>query len=182
MDAAVAYWRSLRSDDESVFATTLDLDVSTLPQITWGTTGDVISIDGRSRPRGHTAERRSAFDAALVYMGLTAGQRIEDTPVDVVFIGSCTNSRLSICRAAAAIDGRHAAPGVRALVVPVQWFAAATEGLDMVFRDAGFDGEAAARCLGMNDDVNRPARAACRRPIATLRADKCAGRRIWRAR
>jgi 3-isopropylmalate/(R)-2-methylmalate dehydratase large subunit len=168
-DAAVASWRSLRFDDESAFAKTLDLDVSTLPpQITWGTTpGDVISIDGRVPNRAEIpAERRSAFDAALVYMGLTEGQRIEDTPVDVVFIGSCTNSRLSDLRAAAAaIDGRHAAPGVRALVVPGSTAvrrAAEREGLDRVFRDAGFEWRESgcSMCLGMNDDVVPP-RARC---------------------
>jgi 3-isopropylmalate/(R)-2-methylmalate dehydratase large subunit len=168
-DAAIKYWHSLRSDDEFVFAKTLDLDVSTLaPQITWGTTpGDVVGIDGHVPERASIpAERRGAFDAALDYMGLTEGQRIEDTPVDVVFIGSCTNSRLSDLRAAAkAIGGRHVAPGVRALVVPGSSAvrrAAEREGLDSIFRDAGFEWRESgcSMCLGINDDVVPP-RARC---------------------
>ena len=168
-DSGVAYWRSLRSDDASAFARTLELDVSTLvPQITWGTTpGDVIAIDGRVPDRSAMpAERRSAFDDALAYMGLTEGQRIEGTPVDVVFIGSCTNSRLSDLRAAAkAIGGRQVARGVRALVVPGSGAvraAAEREGLDRVFRAAGFEWRESgcSMCLGINDDIVPP-RARC---------------------
>ena len=168
-DGAMAYWRSLQFDDESAFAATLELDVSTLaPQITWGTTpGDVIGIDGRVPDRAAIpAGRRPAFDAALAYMGLTEGQRIEGTSVDVVFIGSCTNSRLSDLRAAAkAVHGRRVAPGVRALVVPGSSAvrrAAEREGLDMIFRDAGFEWRESgcSMCLGMNDDVVPP-RARC---------------------
>jgi len=168
-DSALGYWQSLRCADELTFARTLALDVSTLvPQITWGTTpGDVIGIDGRVPDRSAMpAERRSAFDAALAYMGLTEGQRIEGTPIDVVFIGSCTNSRLSDLRAAAkAIDGRHVARGVRALVVPGSGAvraAAEREGLDGIFRDAGFEWREAgcSMCLGINDDIVPP-RARC---------------------
>ena len=168
-DSALAYWRSLRSIDESAFARTLDLDVSSLaPQITWGTTpGDVIGVDGCVPDRSAMPpERRSSFDAALAYMGLSEGQRIEGTPVDVVFIGSCTNSRISDLRAAAkAIDGRRVAAGVRALVVPGSSAvrrAAEHEGLDRVFRDAGFEWRESgcSMCLAINDDIVPP-RARC---------------------
>jgi 3-isopropylmalate/(R)-2-methylmalate dehydratase large subunit len=168
-DAALKYWRTLRCDDDSAFAKTCDLDVSTLaPQITWGTTpADVIGIDGDVPDRASVpAERRSAFDDALAYMGLLEGQRIEGTPVDVVFIGSCTNSRLSDLRTAAGtIDGRRVAPGVRALVVPGSSAvrrAAEREGLDRIFRDAGFEWRESgcSMCLAMNDDIVPP-RARC---------------------
>jgi 3-isopropylmalate/(R)-2-methylmalate dehydratase large subunit len=99
-------------------------------------------------------------------MGLLEGQRIEGTPVDVVFIGSCTNSRLSDLRTAAGtIDGRRVAPGVRALVVPGSSAvrrAAEREGLDRIFRDAGFEWRESgcSMCLAMNDDIVPP-RARC---------------------
>jgi len=99
-------------------------------------------------------------------MGLSEGQRIEGTPVDVVFIGSCTNSRISDLRAAAkAIDGRRVAAGVRALVVPGSSAvrrAAEHEGLDRVFRDAGFEWRESgcSMCLAINDDIVPP-RARC---------------------
>jgi len=164
-DAALAHWRTLRSDDDAAFARTLELDVSALkPQITWGTTpGDVIDIDECVPALESLPEhRRDAYEDAMAYMGLTPGQRLEGTPVDVVFIGSCTNSRLSDLRAAATLaSGRTVAPGVRALVVPGSTAvrrAAEREGLDVVFRAAGFEWREAgcSMCLAINDDVVPP--------------------------
>jgi len=164
-DAALAHWRTLRSDDDAAFARTLDLDVSALkPQITWGTTpGDVIDIDEPVPALASLREHRhDAYADAMAYMGLTPGQRLEGTSVDVVFIGSCTNSRLSDLRAAATLArGRTVAPGVRALVVPGSTAvrrAAEREGLDAVFRAAGFEWREAgcSMCLAINDDVVPP--------------------------
>ena len=164
-DAALVHWRSLRFDDERGFAITLDLDVSALaPQVTWGTTpGEVIGVDDRVPERDSIpAERRSGFDRAINYMGLTPGQPIAGTPVDVVFIGSCTNSRLSDLRVAArAVDGRRVAPDVRALVVPGSTAvraAAEREGLHEVFLRAGFEWRESgcSMCIAMNDDVVPP--------------------------
>jgi 3-isopropylmalate/(R)-2-methylmalate dehydratase large subunit len=164
-DAAVAQWRTLRSDDDAAFAKTLDLDVVRLkPQISWGTTpGDVVDIDEPvPQESGLAAQQRSGYAAALSYMGLRPGQPLEGTPIDVVFIGSCTNSRLSDLRAAASLlRGRHVAPRVRALAVPGSTAVRAQaerEGLDRVFRDAGFEWRESgcSMCLALNDDVVPP--------------------------
>ena len=164
-DAALSAWRTLRSDDDAPFARTLTLDAATLaPQVTWGTNpGDVVAVDG-AVPRADDLplQRRSGYDAALRYMGLVAGQRLEGLPLDVVFIGSCTNARLSDLRAAAALlRGRRVAPHVRALVVPGSNAVrreAEREGLDRVFRDAGFEWRepGCSMCLAINDDVVPP--------------------------
>jgi 3-isopropylmalate/(R)-2-methylmalate dehydratase large subunit len=166
-DRALAQWHSLRSDDGARFARSLTLDVTRLkPQVTWGTTpGDVVAID-QAVPEVPGAAGRDAFDRALAYMGLQPGRPLEGTPVDVVFIGSCTNGRLSDLRdAAALLHGRRVAPGVRALAVPgssAVRAAAEREGLDRVFRDAGFEWREAgcSMCLALNDDVV-PAGARC---------------------
>ncbi|HVO87985.1 MAG TPA: 3-isopropylmalate dehydratase large subunit, partial [Casimicrobiaceae bacterium] len=136
-DEALAQWRTLRSDDDATFAATLELDASALrPQITWGTNpGDVIDIDQPVPDIDHVpAHRRSGHASALAYMGIAAGDPVQGLPVDVVFIGSCTNSRLSDLRAAAqVVRGRRVAAGVRALVVPgssAVRAAAQNEGLD----------------------------------------------------
>jgi 3-isopropylmalate/(R)-2-methylmalate dehydratase large subunit len=158
-DAALAQWRTLRSDDGAPFERTLDLDASALqPQITWGTTpGDVVPVDGVVPASG-----RPGHVDALRYMGLEPGQRLVGTPVDYVFIGSCTNSRLSDLRAAAAfVRGRRVAPHVRALVVPgssAVRAAAEHEGLHRDFTEAGFEWREAgcSMCLGINDDVVPP--------------------------
>jgi 3-isopropylmalate/(R)-2-methylmalate dehydratase large subunit len=164
-DAALAQWRSLRSDDDARFAKVLELDISSIgPQITWGTTpGDVVGVDDVVPDVAAVpASRRSGHADALAYMGLTPGQRLDRTPVDYVFIGSCTNSRLSDLRAAAALArGRKVAPGVRALVVPGSTqvrSAAEREGLHRVFADAGFEWREAgcSMCLGINDDIVPP--------------------------
>jgi 3-isopropylmalate/(R)-2-methylmalate dehydratase large subunit len=164
-DRAVRHWRTLRSDDDAHFAKTLELDVDALkPQITWGTTpGDVIDIDQPVPDLDSVPDsRKSAATVALSYMGLTAGVPLEGLPVDVVFIGSCTNSRLSDLRSAASlVRGRKVASGVRALVVPGSTAvrkAAEEEGLDRVFREAGFEWREAgcSMCLAINDDVVPP--------------------------
>ena len=146
-DEAVADWRRLPSDNAAVFDVehTLRTD-EIVPQITWGTSPqEVIGVDGRVPDPGreHDLQRRNALIASLDYMGLTPGQQIEGLPVDWVFIGSCANSRLSDLREAArVVSGRHVAPGVRALVVPGSQEvkrSAEAEGLDAVFRSAGFE-------------------------------------------
>ena len=169
-EQALAYWRTLRSDDGAAFAKTIDIDVDQLaPQISWGTTpGDVIDI-GEAVPYPESfvgRPRQEAAARALAYMGLAPGQALEGLPVDVVFLGSCTNSRLSDLQLAASlIQGRQVAPGVRATVVagsaPVKR-AAEAQGLDRIFRAAGFEWRepGCSMCLGINDD-QVPAGARC---------------------
>jgi 3-isopropylmalate/(R)-2-methylmalate dehydratase large subunit len=161
-DAAVESWRGLVSDADAVFDKRLTLDITNLkPQISWGTTpGDVVGIDQAVPLESSVPEaRRPAFNAALKYMGLNPGQKLHGTPVDVVFIGSCTNSRLSDLQAAAdVIRGRRVAPNVRALVVPGSAKvreAAQALGLDQIFKNAGFEWREAgcSMCLALNDDV-----------------------------
>jgi 3-isopropylmalate/(R)-2-methylmalate dehydratase large subunit len=161
-EEALDYWRSLPSDDGASFDKSVHLDAATLtPHVTWGTNpGQVVPIDGivpdpdlLSDP----AERESAA-RSLAYMGLVGGTPIRDVAVDTVFIGSCTNSRIEDLRAAAAVlDGRHVRAGLRALVVPGSHRVKAqaeAEGLDAVFRAAGFDWRepGCSMCLAMNPD------------------------------
>ena len=164
-DAALARWRTLRSADDAAFARVLDFSVDALkPQISWGTTpGDVVGIDEPvPEVEALPAERRSGHAGAVAYMGLTPGQPLAGTPVDVVFIGSCTNGRLSDLRAAAHLArGRKVAAAVRAIVVPGSAAvrkAAEAEGLDRIFTEAGFEWRAAgcSMCLALNDDVVPP--------------------------
>jgi 3-isopropylmalate/(R)-2-methylmalate dehydratase large subunit len=161
-DAAVAYWKTLPSDAGAVYDTVVTLDASRIiPQLTWGTSPEtVIAIDGLvPDPAAEPDEaKRAQLQQMLSYMGLSAGQKLAGTKVDVVFIGSCTNSRIEDLRAAAAVaTGRHVAEGVRALVVPGSGLVkrqAEAEGLDRVFQDAGFEWREAgcSMCLGMNPD------------------------------
>ncbi len=145
-DRAVAEWRSLASDPDALFDREEVIDVAEVkPTVTWGTSPEhAIPIDAAiPDPRAAPdPERREAWRAALAYMGLEPGQPLAGTPVDWVFIGSCTNSRLSDLREAAALArGRRVAPGVTAWVVPGSERVkrdAEAEGLDRVFRDAGF--------------------------------------------
>ncbi len=145
-DRAVAEWRSLASDPDALFDREEVIDVAEVkPTVTWGTSPEhAIPIDAAiPDPRAAPdPERREAWRAALAYMGLEPGQPLAGTTVDWVFIGSCTNSRLSDLREAAALArGRHVAPGVTAWVVPGSERVkrdAEAEGLDRVFRDAGF--------------------------------------------
>jgi 3-isopropylmalate/(R)-2-methylmalate dehydratase large subunit len=136
-DAAVSHWRELRSDEDARFDSEIALDASSVePMISWGTNPQQSVGVGASVPED--AERRP-----LEYMQLEAGQRLAGTPIQAAFIGSCTNSRLSdLRRAAALLRGRHVTPGVKALVVPGSSAvkrAAEAEGLDRIFAEAGFE-------------------------------------------
>jgi 3-isopropylmalate/(R)-2-methylmalate dehydratase large subunit len=147
LEQALAYWQTLRSDDDARFDREIVITCNGLaPQITWGTSPQhETGIDG-SVPdplREPDPNRRQAMERALEYMALKPGTALRDIPIRAAFIGSCTNSRLSDLRAAAAIlKGRKVAPGVRAICVPGSTqvkLAAEREGLDRVFRDAGFE-------------------------------------------
>ena len=166
-DRPVALWRSLASDEGAKFDAVVTLDAQAItPQVTWGTSPEmVVSIDDRvpDPDRERDPARREGMERALAYMGLKPGTPIGDLRVDRVFIGSCTNSRIEDLRAAAAIvRGRRVASTVKhAMVVPGSGLVKAQaerEGLDRVFRDAGFDWRepGCSMCLGMNDDRLEP--------------------------
>jgi 3-isopropylmalate/(R)-2-methylmalate dehydratase large subunit len=161
-DRAVAYWQTLYTDDDATFDRSLDLDASTLePMVTYGTNpGQGVGITGRIPTQDELddpAERRS-LASAMEYMGLKEGQKMEGQPVDIVFIGSCTNSRIEDLREAAEIvKGRKVADSVMGLVVPGSKAVKAqaeAEGLDRIFSEAGFEwrGAGCSMCLAMNDD------------------------------
>ncbi|MGH7715781.1 MAG: 3-isopropylmalate dehydratase large subunit, partial [Vulcanimicrobiaceae bacterium] len=165
-DAALAYWQTLPTDAEAKFAREFTLDAADItPQITWGTSPmDAIGV-GELIPdpdREPDLERRAAMDRALRYMDLKPGTRIEGVPIDMVFIGSCTNSRISDLRSAATVaKGRKVAPGIRAMVVPGSTAVkrqAEGEGLDRVFKDAGFEWHesACSMCAAVNADFVAP--------------------------
>jgi len=145
--AAEAWWATLRSDPDAVFDHEIVIDSSAIaPVVTWGTSpGHAVAIDGVVPDPAVVADaaQRAAMQRALVYMDLAPGARLTDLPVTGAFIGSCTNSRLSDLRAAAAVlCGRHVAAGVRAICVPGSTAvkrAAEAEGLDQVFVAAGFE-------------------------------------------
>jgi 3-isopropylmalate/(R)-2-methylmalate dehydratase large subunit len=158
-DAAVAAWRQLPTDDGASFDTEVEIDASSIaPMVTWGTTpGQVVEVTGVvPEPTTETEER------ALRYMDLAPGRAMQEIELERVFIGSCTNSRIQDLREAASIvDGRRVASSVSAMVVPgsAQVKAEAEEeGLDQVFRAAGFDWRSAgcSMCLGMNPDILSP--------------------------
>ena len=161
--AALADWATLRTDPDAAFDSEVVLDAAEIaPFITWGTNpGQVIELSGRVPSPDDFADptERAAAVRALEYMGLTAGTPMVDLGVDVVFIGSCTNSRIEDLRAAAdVVRGHRVASGVRTLVVPGSHLVKAqaeAEGLDQVFRDAGFDWRepGCSMCLGMNPDT-----------------------------
>ncbi|MGI8678169.1 MAG: 3-isopropylmalate dehydratase large subunit [Jatrophihabitans sp.] len=165
-DDAVAYWASLRTDDDAEFDAEVVLDAASLtPFVTWGTNPGQGSPLASSvpDPAGFAdAGDRVAAEKALQYMGLTAGTPLRDIRVDTVFVGSCTNGRIEDLRAAARIfDGRTVADGVRVLVVPGSMRVrkqAEEEGLDRVFINAGADWRQAgcSMCLGMNPDQLAP--------------------------
>jgi len=166
-DRAVALWRTLTSDDGATFDAVVALDASQLaPQVTWGTSPEmVVSVEGRvpDPEKEKDPTRREGMERALAYMGLAPGRPVTDIAVDRVFIGSCTNSRIEDLRAAAAVArGRRVASTVKnAMVVPGSGLVKAQaerEGLDRVFRDAGFDWRepGCSMCLAMNDDRLEP--------------------------
>jgi 3-isopropylmalate/(R)-2-methylmalate dehydratase large subunit len=161
-DRAVEAWRQLPSDPDAAFDREVLIDVAEIaPQITWGISPEhVLPIDGRIPDPATIAEpgRRAAVETALEYMGLDAGAPIKGTPVDWVFIGSCTNSRITDLRAAAEVArGRKVAPGVHAWVVPGSETVkqdAIAEGLDRVFIEAGFEWRepGCSMCLAANGE------------------------------
>ncbi len=161
-EKAVAYWRTLTTDDDAVFDRELFLDANALePMVTYGTNpGEGIPISGRIPTAGEVEDpaiRRSLL-SSLEYMGLDEGQRMEGQPIDIVFIGSCTNGRIEDLRQAASIvQGKKVADSVWGIVVPGSKEVksqAEQEGLDRIFQEAGFEwrGAGCSMCLAMNDD------------------------------
>jgi 3-isopropylmalate/(R)-2-methylmalate dehydratase large subunit len=165
-EAAVAAWRDLRDDAGATYDTTVLIDAATLdPTVTWGTNPSQSVAVGEAIPDPDAIEDAAERDSArraLEYMGLTAGTRVQDIPLDTVFIGSCTNSRIEDLRVAAGVlRGRQVRTGMRVLVVPgsAQVKAQAeAEGLDDVFRSAGAEwrNTGCSMCLGMNPDILQP--------------------------
>ena len=165
-EQALAYWRALPSDVDAHFDKEIVIQVDGLaPQVTWGTSPEaVVDVTGHvpdPEKTGSSAEKEAML-RALDYMGLVAGTPLEEVPVQVVFIGSCTNGRIEDLRAAATVaKGRKVAVGVRALVVPGSGLVkrqAEAEGLDRIFLEAGFEWRqpGCSMCLGMNDDRLEP--------------------------
>jgi 3-isopropylmalate/(R)-2-methylmalate dehydratase large subunit len=165
-ERALDEWRSLVTDDDASFDKEVVIDGSAIvPHVTWGTNpSQVMRIDGSIPDPDSFAEpaQRESAARALTYMGLTAGVPVRAVAVDTVFIGSCTNSRIEDLRAAAAVaEGRHVARGIRTLVVPGSHAVksqAEAEGLDKIFRAAGFDWRepGCSMCLAMNPDKLTP--------------------------
>jgi 3-isopropylmalate/(R)-2-methylmalate dehydratase large subunit len=166
LDAAIERWRALPSEEGAAYDKEVVVDASALtPQVTWGTTPDmVLSVTDRVPAPADfdSPAEREAAERALHYMALEPGTPISEIAVDRVFIGSCTNSRIGDLRAAAeVVAGRKVASSVNAMVVPGSQQVKAqaeAEGLDRVFRDAGFDWRVAgcSMCLGMNPDILAP--------------------------
>ena len=164
--AAVAYWKSLPSDQGASYDKEVTLRADEIvPHVTWGTSPeDVLPITGSVPDPAAEGDpdKRSSIERALDYMGLEAGTPLTQVPIDRVFIGSCTNGRIEDLRAAAAVaQGRQVAPGVDAMVVPGSSLVkreAEAEGLDKVFLDAGFEWREAgcSMCLAMNADQLEP--------------------------
>ena len=170
-EMALAHWKTFFTDEDAVFDREVRLDAAAIaPLVTWGTSPeDVMPIDGRVPDPASfaSADKRASAARALDYMGLVAGQPITEAKIDRVFIGSCTNSRIEDLRAAAQVvqkafvEGRLVAPHVRAMVVPGSGLVKAQaeeEGLDAIFKAAGFDWRepGCSMCLGMNPDRLAP--------------------------
>mmetsp|Transcript_4157 Transcript_4157/g.8831 ORF Transcript_4157/g.8831 Transcript_4157/m.8831 type:complete len:807 (-) Transcript_4157:103-2523(-) len=166
-DKAVEYWKSLRTDEGAAYDETVIIDAKDIaPTVTWGTspqdampvTGNVPKID----EEGHDEARKAAVARSLEYIGLEGGAPIEGTPVQKVFIGSCTNGRIEDIREVAAMAmGRQVAEGVHAMVVPGSGLVkrqAELEGLDKILEEAGFDWRepGCSMCLAMNPDKLKP--------------------------
>ncbi len=165
-DAAVADWKSLVTDDDAVFDKVVNIDATTLtPHASWGTNpGQTIPLSAPVPDPSSFADpvEQNAAQRALEYMGLTAGVPLTEVPVNVVFVGSCTNSRIEDLRSAAdVLRGRHVASGIRMLVVPGSFAVkvqAEAEGLHRVFADAGAEWRepGCSMCLAMNPDKLQP--------------------------
>ncbi len=165
-DAAVAYWKTLSTDEGAHFDHVVRLDAGNLPPIvSWGSSPeDVVSVTGAVPDPDAIADenKRQSKKRALQYMGLTPGTKITDIAIDRVFIGSCTNGRIEDLRAAAkVIEGKTVAERVDAMVVPGSGLVkeqAEAEGLDRIFKAAGFDWRepGCSMCLAMNDDRLKP--------------------------
>ncbi|TRW95037.1 3-isopropylmalate dehydratase large subunit [Paracoccus sp. M683] len=164
-EAAVNWWKTLKSDDDAHFDKVVTIRAEDItPVITWGTSPeDVLPITGTvPSPEDFTGGKIEAARRSLDYMGLTPGTPLDQIAIDAVFIGSCTNGRIEDLRAAAAIlRGRKLADGVRGMVVPGSGLVrlqAEEEGLDQIFKDAGFEWRLAgcSMCLGMNPDQLAP--------------------------
>ena len=165
-EVAVERWRQLPTDPDATFDTVVEIDAASLePFVTWGTNpGMVVPITGRVPDPASIdeADGRQAAERALTYMGLEPDTPIQDIRIDRVFLGSCTNARIEDLRnAAAVISDRKVHPDVYAMVVPGSNAVkrqAEEEGLDRIFKDAGFDWREAgcSMCLGMNPDILEP--------------------------
>ena len=165
-ERALEDWRSLPTDEGATFDHYIELDAALIsPHVSWGTNpGQVIGINDRVPNPEAMADpgAREAAARALTYMGLTAGTPMRDIPVDTIFIGSCTNSRIEDLRVAAnVVAGKLVKNGMRAMVVPGSMRVKAqaeAEGLDRIFQDAGFEWRSAgcSMCLGMNPDQLSP--------------------------
>ncbi|KAF7725333.1 3-isopropylmalate dehydratase [Apophysomyces ossiformis] len=165
-ERAVSYWKTLASDDDAVYDINVEIDAADIaPTVTWGTSPqDVVPITGKA-PNPADVEnpaRRAAIERALDYIGIDPDTPMEEVKIDKAFIGSCTNSRIEDLRSAASIvKGRHVADWVYAMVVPGSGLVkrqAEREGLDVIFKEAGFDWREAgcSMCLGMNPDQLKP--------------------------
>ena len=165
-EAAEAYWQEMVSDTDAVFDAEVVMDAADIPlEVTWGTSPEMIMpVTGTVPDPAAESDpvKRQSMEKALEYMGLEAGTPIRQVPVDVVFIGSCTNARIEDLRAAAAVvNGNQVAAGVEALVVPGSGLVkeqAEKEGLDRVFTNAGFEWRepGCSMCLAMNEDRLEP--------------------------
>ncbi|HJX92974.1 MAG TPA: 3-isopropylmalate dehydratase large subunit [Pyrinomonadaceae bacterium] len=165
-DAALKYWKTLRSDDDAVFDKVVEIDASSLePFVTWGTSpGMVVPVSScvPDPSDAKTLADRQAAERALEYMALTPRTSIQDIAIDRAFIGSCTNARIEDLRAAArVVKGYHINSSVSALVVPGSYDVkkeAEREGLDRIFSEAGFEWRepGCSMCLGMNPDILEP--------------------------
>ncbi len=170
-EMALDYWKTFFTDEDASFDREIVLDAAQIaPTVTWGTSPeDVVPVTAAvpSPESFATPDKRASAERALEYMGLSAGQPITEAKIDVVFIGSCTNSRIEDLREAAKVvqnaflNGRLVAPHVRAMVVPGSGLVkeqAEAEGLDAIFKAAGFDWRepGCSMCLGMNPDRLKP--------------------------
>jgi 3-isopropylmalate/(R)-2-methylmalate dehydratase large subunit len=166
-EKAVAYWRTLKSDEGAAFDKKMKLDAAQIkPQVTWGTSPEMVTtVDGKVPDPSQITDvvRRHDMEHALKYMGLAPNTPISEIRPDKIFIGSCTNSRIEDLRAAAdVVKGRHVASSIKlAMVVPGSGLVkhqAEQEGLDKIFRDAGFEWRepGCSMCLAMNDDRLAP--------------------------